>query len=158
MRWSKTSSIVDTDCDTAADLFKAFAHHKEFDVVCFAHCGGRYADIGLAHDGRFERSVEVHSSWGTFEWLVQDAFKAGYRVGIVANSDGHKGRPGASYAGAGKFGAIGGLTCYLMPECQPRRAAGLSAQAASLRHLRRSGRPHGHRRSRPFRRAGDDLP
>ena len=109
-------SDIETDCVTAGKLFEAFADNEEWDVVCFAHCGGRYADIKLAHDGRFERSVEVHSSWGTFEWLVQDAFEMGYRVGIVANSDGHKGRPGASYPGAGKFGAIGGLTCYLMPE------------------------------------------
>lgn len=109
-------SDLDNDCRTAGELFETFARAGEFDVVCFAHCGGRYADINLAHDGRFERSVEVHSSWGTFEWLVHDAFRAGYRVGIVGNSDGHKGRPGASYAGAGKFGAIGGLTCYLMPE------------------------------------------
>jgi hypothetical protein len=40
----------------------------------------------------------------------------GYRVGIVANSDGHKGRPGASYPGAGLFGAVGGLTCFLSGE------------------------------------------
>ena len=104
------------DCLTAGDLFEAFADAGEFDVVCFAHCGGRYADIELAHDGRFERSVEVHSSWGTFEWLLDDALRLGHRVGVVANSDGHKGRPGASYPGAGKFGAIGGLTCYLMDE------------------------------------------
>lgn len=107
---------ADTDCFTANDLFAAFDRAGEHDVLCFAHCGGRYADIKLAHDGRFEKSVEVHSSWGTFEWLVHDAFDMGYRVGIVANSDGHKGRPGASYPGAGIFGAIGGLTCYLMPE------------------------------------------
>jgi hypothetical protein len=105
-----------TDCPTAAALFQALADDEAWDVVCFAHCGGRYADIKLAHDGRFERSIEVHSSWGTFEWLIADAFEAGYRVGIVGNSDGHKGRPGASYPGAGKFGAIGGLTGYLMPE------------------------------------------
>jgi len=104
------------DCTTAGELFEAFAEAGEFDVVCYAHCGGRYADIGLAHDGRFEKSVEVHSSWGTFEWLLADALKFGYRVGVVCNSDGHKGRPGASYPGAGKFGAIGGLTCYLMEE------------------------------------------
>ncbi len=109
-------SDIETDCVTAGKLFEALAANGEWDAVCFAHCGGRYADIMLAHDGRFERSVEVHSSWGTFEWLVEDAFRQGYRVGIVANSDGHKGRPGASYPGAGKFGAIGGLTCYLMPE------------------------------------------
>ncbi|MBI1201269.1 MAG: DUF3604 domain-containing protein [Rhodopseudomonas sp.] len=133
-------SDIGNDCHTANSLFDAFARHKEFDVVCFAHCGGRYADIVLAHDGRFERSVEVHSSWGTFEWLVQDAFRAGYRVGIVANSDGHKGRPGASYAGAGKFGAIGGLTCYLMSELS--RAALLDC-LRKRRHYATSGGPGG---------------
>jgi len=107
---------IDTDCHTAAELFESFARHDEWDVICFAHCGGRYADIAMAHDGRFEKSVEVHSAWGTFEWLVQDAFSNGYRVGIIGNSDGHKGRPGASYPGAGWFGAVGGLTCYIMPQ------------------------------------------
>ena len=108
-------SDLETDATTARDLFEAFARTDE-DVVCFAHCGGRYADIRYAHDGRFERSMEIHSSWGTFEWLMHDAFEMGYRVGIVANSDGHKGRPGASYPGASQFGAVGGLTCFLMPE------------------------------------------
>ncbi|MEO0765524.1 MAG: DUF3604 domain-containing protein [Pseudomonadota bacterium] len=101
-----------TDALTAGKLFENLATAGEWDVVMYAHCGGRYADIEVAHDGRFERSVEVHSSWGTFEWLLHDAFRLGYRVGVVANSDGHKGRPGASYPGAGKFGAIGGLTCF----------------------------------------------
>ena len=41
-------------------------------------------------------------------------FVWGYRIGIVANSDGHKGRPGASYPGAALFGAVGGLTCFLI--------------------------------------------
>ena len=109
-------SDLDNDCHTVGELFEAFAGNNEWDVICFAHCGGRYADITKAHDGRFEKSVEVHSAWGTFEWIVQDAFKNGYRVGIIGNSDGHKGRPGASYPGAGWFGAVGGLTCFLMPE------------------------------------------
>jgi hypothetical protein len=100
---------------TAEELFQAFEAHGE-DVVCFAHCGGRYADVKLSHNERFERSMEIHSSWGTFEWLLNDAFEMGYRVGIVANSDDHKGRPGSSYPGASLFGAIGGLTCLLMPE------------------------------------------
>lgn len=112
----ENQSDVGTDCHTAGELFEAFAENEEWDVICLAHCGGRYADITLAHDGRFEKSVEVHSAWGTFQWLVEDAFDNGYRVGIVANSDGHKGRPGASYPGAGWFGAVGGLTCFLMPE------------------------------------------
>jgi hypothetical protein len=60
-----------------------------------------------------ETAVEVHSAWGTFEWLLHDAFEKNFRVGIVANSDGHKGRPGACYPGASFFGSQGGLTCFL---------------------------------------------
>ena len=107
---------IHTDANSAAELFEDLAKNKEWDVVGYAHCGGRYADVKLAHDGRFEKSMEVHSSWGTFEWLVQDAFEMGYRVGIVSNSDGHKGRPGASYPGASLFGAVGGLTCFVTDE------------------------------------------
>ena len=40
----------------------------------------------------------------------------GYRSGVVCNSDGHKGRPGASYPGVSTFGAYGGLTCFLTEE------------------------------------------
>src|SRR2546430_3490701 len=98
---------------TADELFRALAGE---DAVVIAHVGGRYADIKCAHDGRLERSVEVHSTWGTFEWLLHDAFDMGYRVGVVCHSDDHKGRPGATKPGASTFGAIGGLTCYFMPE------------------------------------------
>ena len=103
-------SDIATDANSAADLFEAL---KGEDCIIFAHIGGRYADITMAHDIRLERAVEVHSAWGTFEWLVEDAFEQGYRVGICSNSDGHKGRPGASYPGASLFGAYGGLTCML---------------------------------------------
>lgn len=106
-------SDVDSDANSAGALFEAL---KDEDCVVFAHIGGRYADIRVAHDQRLERAVEVHSAWGTFEWLIHDAFEQGYRVGIMANSDGHKGRPGASHPGATKFGAYGGLTCMLARE------------------------------------------
>lgn len=108
-------SDVDKDCHTAVELFDALAAGGD-DCAVIAHVGGRYADIKMAHDGRLERAVEIHSAWGTFEWLLADAIEKGYRVGIVCHSDGHKGRPGASYPGASWFGAYGGLTCYLMPE------------------------------------------
>src|SRR5262245_1999124 len=101
------------DCHTAKDLFRALAGE---DAVVIAHVGGRYADIHFAHEGRLERSVEEPSTWGTFEWLLHDAFAKGYRVGVVCHSDDHKGRPGATRPGASTFGAIGGLTCYFMPE------------------------------------------
>ena len=101
-------SDLDSDANSAKDLFEAL---KDEDCVVFAHIGGRYADIKMAHDIRLERAVEVHSAWGTFEWLIEDGFEQGYRVGIVSNSDGHKGRPGASFPGATTFGSYGGLTC-----------------------------------------------
>ena len=104
---------VATDANSADDLFQAL---QDEDCVVIAHIGGRYADIKMAHDVRIERSVEVHSDWGTFEWLIEDALEQGYRIGIVANSDGHKGRHGASHPGASLFGAYGGLTCLLGKE------------------------------------------
>ena len=106
-------SDIDSDANSARDLFTRL---QDRDCVVFAHIGGRYADVKMAHDERLETSVEVHSAWGSFEWLVEDALEKGYRVGIVSNSDGHKGRPGASHPGATKFGSYGGLTCMLATE------------------------------------------
>jgi hypothetical protein len=105
------TDIVDkkSDAHTAQELFQKLVGK---DCVVAAHVGGRYADIKFAHDP-METAVEVHSAWGTFEWIVRDAFEKNYRVGIVSNSDGHKGRPGACYPGASFFGSYGGLTCFL---------------------------------------------
>jgi hypothetical protein len=107
------ASAPGSECWTAHDIFRAL---EAEDAVVIAHVGGRYADITYAHDGARERTVEVHSTWGTFEWLLHDAFDRGFRVGVVCHSDDHKGRPGATLPGASTFGAIGGLTCYFMPE------------------------------------------
>ncbi|MDA1082698.1 MAG: DUF3604 domain-containing protein [Gemmatimonadetes bacterium] len=98
---------------TADKLFDALNGE---DAIVIAHVGGRYADLKYAHDGKLETTVEVHSSWGTFEWILHDAFEKGFRVGVVCHSDDHKGRPGATRPGASTFGAVGGLTCYFMPE------------------------------------------
>jgi len=103
-------SDIETDAPTAAELFEVLDGQ---DCVCFAHVGGRYADITQAHDPKLETAMEIHSAWGTFEWLLTDGFALGHRCGVVCNSDGHKGRPGASYPGAATFGAYGGLTCFL---------------------------------------------
>ncbi len=100
------------DSPTATALFEHLAHQDGPTPFSFAHIGGRYADIRM-HDPEIELAVEVHSAWGTFEWIVEQALQLGYRIGICANSDGHKGRPGASYPGAGHFGSLGGLTCVL---------------------------------------------
>lgn len=101
---------METDANTLTDLYAALSDE---DAVVYAHVGGRYANIHYDHDPLLETAVEVHSAWGTFEWVLTDGFPLGRRVGVVANSDGHKGRPGASYPGASTFGAYGGLTCFL---------------------------------------------
>ena len=101
---------LDRDVNTTAELFEAL---RDEDCVVYAHVGGRPADIGRDDGGRLRTAVEVHSDWGTFEWIMKDSFAHGYRLGLVCNSDGHKGRPGASYPGASQFGALGGLTCFL---------------------------------------------
>jgi hypothetical protein len=106
-------SDISTDAPDARTLFKTLADE---DCVAYAHVGGRYADVAFAHDPRIETAMEIHSAWGTFEWLMEDCFSLGYRVGVVCNSDDHKGRPGASYPGAAIFGAYGGLTCFLAEE------------------------------------------
>lgn len=103
-------SEMHRDTTTLTDLYSAL---RDEDAVVYAHVGGRYANIHYDHDPVLETAVEMHSAWGTFEWILTDGFPLGRRVGVVCNSDGHKGRPGASYPGASTFGSFGGLTCFL---------------------------------------------
>ena len=77
-------SDIDTDATTAAQLFEDL---REEDCVVYAHVGGRYADIRQAHDPRLETAMEIHSAWGTFEWLLTDGFELGHRSGVVAVAD-----------------------------------------------------------------------
>jgi hypothetical protein len=100
------------DSHTANELFRILRTQREHSPFVLAHVGGRYADLSI-HDSAIEVGGEVHSALGTFEWLVGEAFQRGFRIGICANSDGHKTRPGASYPGARTFGSYGGLTCVL---------------------------------------------
>ncbi len=106
-------SDMETDCHTLTDLYASL---KDEDAVMYAHAGGRYANIFYDHNPLIETAVEMHSAWGSFEWILTDGFPLGRRVGVVCNSDGHKGRPGASYPGSSTFGAYGGLTCFLTDE------------------------------------------
>jgi hypothetical protein len=102
-------SDVKTDAPDITDLFKKLKGTKH---IVMAHVGGRYAVMDH-HDSESERLVEVHSVWGTFEWILFEALKKGYKVGVMANSDGHDGRVGSSYPGFSEFNNYGGLTCVL---------------------------------------------
>lgn len=116
----RSSHAMLTDRSDAADdattLDDLFAALRDEDCILWSHVGGRPADVSFAHDPKLKTAVEVHSNWGTFEWILTDSLALGHRVGVVANSDGHKGRPGAGPPGATEFGAYGGLTCFLAPE------------------------------------------
>ncbi|MEX1020947.1 MAG: DUF3604 domain-containing protein [Litorilinea sp.] len=113
----------------ADELFRRVREHvAPEDVLLGAHVGGRYADIRRYFDAELGPLVEVVSCWGVFEWMLADAFAGGHVVGVMCNSDGHKGRPGAEGPGAGEFGIRGGLTCVLAAE--KTRAAIWDALAA----------------------------
>ncbi|MEM7030021.1 MAG: DUF3604 domain-containing protein [Chloroflexota bacterium] len=83
------------------------------DVLVCAHVGGRYANLRTYFDQDLVGLVELVSCWGVFEWMLWDALERDYIVGVMCNSDGHHGRPGAEGAGMADFGIRNGLTCVL---------------------------------------------
>ena len=103
-----------TPAHPADEFFRQVREQVDFDKVLVAsHVGGRYADIRKYLDSELAPLVEVTSCWGVFEWMLWDAFENGHQVGVMCNSDGHKGRPGDEGPGAGQFGIGSGLTCVL---------------------------------------------
>ncbi len=73
------------------------------------HVGGRRY-IPDWHHPELERLVEIASSWGHFGWLYQDVIQRGYKIGVAASGDEHRGRPGGGPPGTQVFGVHGGLT------------------------------------------------
>jgi hypothetical protein len=92
------------------------AYEKDPDsYLLIPHVGGRRAILDWHHPD-LERLIEVHSSWGTSPWFLEDALARGLRLGASAASDEHRGRPGGGAPGANIFGGHGGLTGVLAPE------------------------------------------
>jgi len=85
------------------------------DAMLISHVGGRPANLNFHHP-QLESLIEIYSAWGEFPWMIQEALQRGYKVGFVAGSDDHKGRPGASYPGSSTFGVYGGLVCAYAKE------------------------------------------
>ncbi len=100
---------IKSDCPHVKDLYPKLNSQE---TLVIPHVGGRQADLNF-FNSKLENLVEIHSVWGTFEWFYLDALERGYKVGVVANSDGHHGKPGASYPGLEEFDCFGGLTCVL---------------------------------------------
>lgn len=101
-------SDLDTDRFPVQVLFREL---RGTNVLAIPHVGGRRAPMEII-DPALVKLVEIYSCWGSFEWVIDNVLQRGFRVGFVANSDGHSGRPGAEHPGASDhFGVKGGLTC-----------------------------------------------
>ena len=80
------------------------------DVMIIPHIGGRHANLDF-FDPAHSPLIEIASVHGVFEWFAEGALRRGLRVGFIASSDDHTGRPGATYPSGGDvhFSMRGGL-------------------------------------------------
>lgn len=95
------------------EVYATYAHSPELHLL-IPHVGGRRCNLAWHHPG-LERLLEIGSAWGHFEWLLQDAVRRGWKMGVCANSDEHRGRCGGGVPGTAVFGTKGGLTGVLAP-------------------------------------------
>ncbi|KAJ5762716.1 hypothetical protein N7533_001397 [Penicillium manginii] len=95
------------------ELYATYAGDAEKHLL-IPHVGGRRCNLSWHHPN-LERLVEIGSAWGQFEWLLQDAVQRGWKLGVSANSDEHRGRCGGGVSGTAVFGTRGGLTGIISP-------------------------------------------
>lgn len=95
------------------EVYATYAHAADSHLM-IPHVGGRRCNLSWHHP-QLERLVEIGSAWGHFEWLIQDSVRRGWKMGVCANSDEHRGRCGGGVPGTAVFGTRGGLTGILAP-------------------------------------------
>ncbi len=106
-----------TDCSrTATDLW-ASLHELGRPVVTIPHHPKFISPADWReHDDRLQRLVEVYSGWGSSELgsehTARAALQRGLRLGFIAGTDNHIGRPGQG----NRTHEGGGLACVLAPE------------------------------------------
>lgn len=106
-------SDAGSDLPHVEDLYR---HYRDSDTLVAVHVGGRTANLQW-HEPGLDRLLEVHSTHATSEWFLFDALRRGYRMGVIAGSDGVDGRPGNSHPGhMGVRNVRGGLTAIVAPE------------------------------------------
>ena len=93
------------------EVYATYAHAPEKNLM-IPHVGGRRCNLAWHHP-QLERLLEIGSAWGLFEWLLRDAVHRGWKLGVCANSDEHRGRCGGGVPGTAVFGTKGGLTGVL---------------------------------------------
>ncbi|WP_020375948.1 hypothetical protein [Sulfobacillus thermosulfidooxidans] len=102
-------------------LYEAYASDPD-NYLLMPHVGGRRCNLDWYYEP-LDRLVEVHSAWGSFPWLLEDAMRRGYKLGVAANGDEHRGRCGGGVPGTAVFGTKGGLTGVLAPELTKKAVA-----------------------------------
>jgi len=119
-------SAVETGRWPVEELWAAYIDDPEQHLI-MPHVGGRRY-IPDWHHPELERLVEIASSWGHFGWLYQDVIARGYRIGVAASGDEHRGRPGGGPPGTQVFGVHGGLT-GVIADTLDRRSIGRALRA-----------------------------
>ena len=108
------------------EVYATYAHSPGSNLM-IPHVGGRRCNLAWHHP-QLERLLEIGSAWGLFEWLLRDAISRGWRLGVCANSDEHRGRCGGGVPGTAVFGTKGGLTGVLSSHLE-RAAVGTALRA-----------------------------
>ncbi|KAF2121016.1 hypothetical protein BDV96DRAFT_683396 [Lophiotrema nucula] len=103
------------------EVYATYAHAPEKHLL-IPHVGGRRCNFAWHHPN-LERLLEIGSAWGLFEWLLRDAVQRGWKLGVCANSDEHRGRCGGGVPGTAVFGAKGGLTGVLAEKLEIKDVA-----------------------------------
>lgn len=103
------------------EVYATYAHDSE-NTLLIPHVGGRRCNLAWHHP-KLERLLEIGSAWGQFEWLLRDAVRRGWKLGVCANSDEHRGRCGGGVPGTAVFGTRGGLTGILSPKLDRKSVA-----------------------------------
>ncbi|KAJ3533757.1 hypothetical protein NM208_g7843 [Fusarium decemcellulare] len=103
------------------EVYATYAHSPENHLM-IPHVGGRRCNLAWHHP-KLERLLEIGSAWGLFEWLLRDAVQRGWKLGVSANSDEHRGRCGGGVPGTAVFGTKGGLTGVLSEKLERNEIA-----------------------------------
>lgn len=119
---------IDMDRYDLNELYKTL--EKRDDVLIVPHVGGRRCDITKYFHEGLEKVVEICSTHGRFQWLLEEALDNNYTVGVVGGSDDHTGRPGLSYPTNEHFGTRGGLAGVFMDKLDRKSIF----DAVKLRH------------------------
>ncbi|NLS91231.1 MAG: DUF3604 domain-containing protein [Planctomycetaceae bacterium] len=83
--------------ERVSDVLAALSKHlTDKNVICIPHFGGRKGNPEY-HDPKVQRLIEIFSEHRRSEDWATTFLARGYRLGIMASSDGHFGNPGHGY-------------------------------------------------------------